>query len=197
VVERGQLVGRGSELPGLSRTPLLDTPEPALNQAFAWAIRRDPAGVRADPVDGWVFGEDDFEELVESARAFRRVGPSAGLAPQVLLHQVVAGLFGIRADGAGGRFEVTPWVVGAWRAMALRRVRCHRTVLDVEVRPRMEWVTVRLEVGFGPAIPVSVQVRNTTPIGQVTIDEVPVQGDRAVLTLQQQHEVTFFLGSFR
>lgn len=194
MVERGQLVGRGPELPGLSRTPLLDTPEPALNQAFAWAVRRDPAGVRADPADGSSFGEDDFEELLESARAFRRVGPSAGLAPQVFLRQVVAGLFGVRADGAGGRFEVAPWVVGPWRTMALRRVRCHRTILDVEVRARTEWITLRFEVGFGPPIPLSVQVHNIGPIGQVTIDEVPVEGNRAVLTLQEQHEVTFFLG---
>ena len=45
MVERGELVGGGPELPGLNRSPLLDTPEAALNQAFAWAVRRDPAGV--------------------------------------------------------------------------------------------------------------------------------------------------------
>ena len=189
------MVGGGPELPGLNRTPLLDTPEAALNQAFAWAVRRDPAGVRADPSDGSGFSEDDFDELLESARTFRRIGPSAGLEPQGFLYQVVAGLFGIRADGAGGRFEVVPWVVDTWRGMALRRVRCHRTILDVELRIRSEWVTLRFEVGFGPAIPLAVQVRNTGSISQVTIDEVPVEGDRAVLTLQQQHEVTFFLGS--
>jgi len=197
MVERGQLVGGGPELPGLNRTPLLDTPEAALNQAFAWAVGRDPAGVRADPTDGSAFSEDDFEELLESTRTFRRVGPSAGLEPRVFLHQVVAGLFGVRADGAGGRFEVAPWIVETWRAMALRRVRCHRTILDVEVRPRSEWVTLRFEVGFGPAIPLAVQIRNVGPISQITIDEVPVEGDRAVLTLLQQHEVIFFLGNTR
>jgi hypothetical protein len=194
-VERGQLVGSRSELPGLNRTPLLDTPEAALNQAFAWAVRRDPAGVRADPGDEFDWGDADLEELLEAARTFRRVGPSAGPEPQWLLYQVVAGLFGVRADAAGGRFEVGPWVVDTWRVMALRRIRCHRTILDVEVRPRSEWVGIRFELGFGPAIPLAVSVRNTGPISQVTIDEVPVEGERAVFTLQQQHEVVFFLRS--
>jgi hypothetical protein len=133
--------------------------------------------------------------LLDSARSFRRVGPSTGLDPQLFLQQVVAGLFGVRADAAGGRFEIHPWRVDSWRAMALRRLRCHRTILDVEMRARSEWVTVRFEVGFGPAIPLSVQVRNTGPISQLTIDEVPVEGERAVFTLQEQHEVTFFLRS--
>ena len=195
MVERGQLVGGGPELPGLKRTPFLDTPEPALNQAFAWAVRRDPSGVRADPGDEPDWGDPDVEELLDSARTFRRVGPWAGPEPQRFLHQVVAGLFGIRADAGGGRFDASPWIVDGWRAMALRRVRCHRTILDFEVRARSEWVTLRLEVGFGPAIPLAVQVRNTGPISQVTIDEVPVEGERAVFTLQQQHEVTFFLRS--
>ncbi|HTL04993.1 MAG TPA: glycosyl hydrolase family 65 protein, partial [Gemmatimonadales bacterium] len=65
----------------------------------------------------------------------------------------MAGLFGARADAAGGRFELAPWIPAGWRTMALRRLRCHRTLLSVDVRPRAEWVTVRLEVGFGPAIP--------------------------------------------
>lgn len=195
MVERRELVGGRTELPGLSRTPLLDTPEPALNQAFAWAVRRDPSGVRADPGTEQVWSDVELEDLLDSARSFRRVGPSTGLDPQLFLQQVVAGLFGVRADAAGGRFEIHPWRVDSWRAMALRRLRCHRTILDVEMRARSEWVTVRFEVGFGPAIPLSVQVRNTGPISQLTIDEVPVEGERAVFTLQEQHEVTFFLRS--
>ena len=195
MVERRELVGSRPELPGLNRTPLLDTPEAALNQAFAWAVRRDPSGVRADPGAESTWSEGELEELLDSARTFRRVGPSTGLDPQLFLHQVVAGLFGVRADAAGGRYEIHPWRVDSWRAMALRRLRCHRTILDVEMRARSEWVTLRFEIGFGPAIPLSVQVRNTGPISQLTIDEVPVEGERAILTLQDQHEVTFFLRS--
>ena len=195
MVERRELVGGRTELPGLNRTPLLDTPEPALNQAFAWAVRRDPSGVRADPGAEQVWSDAELEDLLDSARGFRRVGPSTGLDPQLFLQRVVAGLFGVRADGAGGRFEIHPWRVDSWRAMVLRRLRCHRTILDVEMRARSEWVTVRLEVGFGPAIPLSVQVRNTGPISQLTIDEVPVEGEQAILTLQERHEVTFFFRS--
>lgn len=197
MVERRELVGSRPELPGLNRTPLLDTPEAALNQAFAWAVRRDPSGVRADPGAEPAWSDAELEDLLDSARMFRRVGPSTGggLDPQLFLHQVVTGLFGVRADAAGGRFEINPWRVDSWRAMALRRLRCHRTILDVEMRTRSEWVTLRFEVGFGPVIPVLVQVRNAGPISQVTIDEVAVEGERAILTLQDQHEVTFFLRS--
>lgn len=192
MVERGELDRRRPELPGLSRAPILDSPVEALNQAFAWSVRRDPAGVRADPGGEPDWGLDDFEELLETAETFRRVGPGAHLEPERFLHQIVAGLFGIRSDAAGGRFEIAPWVVPGWRSLALRRLRCHRTVLDVEVRARAEWVTVAFEHGFGPAIPLAVSLRHAGAIARVLVDEVPLDGERAVFTLQELHEVMFF-----
>ncbi len=193
MVERGELDRGRAELPGLTRSPLLDTPDPALNRAFAWAVRRDPAGVRADPggEPGW--GEDDFDELLEAAEWFRRVGPAADLSPAGFLRSVVAGLFGVRADAAGGRFEIAPWVPEQWRTMALRRLRCHRTLLDVELRARTEWLTLRFELSFGPAIPLVAGLRNIGPVAQITVDEEPLQGDRAIFTLHDEHEVTFFV----
>lgn len=161
-------------------------------------MQRDPAGVRADPVaegTGWDAG--DCGDLLELGRAFRRVGPSALGDPRAFLHQVVAGLFGARADAAGGRFELAPWIPEGWRTMALRRLRCHRTLLSVEVRPRVEWVTVRLERSFGPAIPLVLGVRNVGPVQGTTVDEVALEGGRAIFTLQGLHEVVFFLGGER
>jgi len=125
------------------------------------------------------------------------VGPGALGDPREFLRQVVAGLFGARADAAGGRFELAPWIPEGWRAMALRRLRCHRTLLSVDVRPRAEWVTVRLEVSFGPAIPLVLSVRNVGPVYGTTVDEVALLGGRAIFTLQGQHEVVFFLGGER
>jgi hypothetical protein len=192
-VERGELDRGGAELPGLSRAALLDTPDPALNQTFAWAVRRDPSGVRAHPIGFPTWDRDDYDELQESAATFRRVGTAAGVDPGHFLHQVVAGLFGVRSEGAGGRFEMFPWLPESWRTMALRRLRCHRTLLDLEVRARAEWVTLRFERSFGPAIPIATEVRNRGAIAQLTVDEIPVEGGQAVFTLQEQHEVTFFL----
>jgi hypothetical protein len=165
---------------------------PALNQAFAWSVRRDPSGVRADPGGPAGWGLDDFEELLETAEAFQRVGPGAHLEPVRFLHQIVAGLFGIRSDGAGGRFEVAPWLVPDWRSLALRRLRCHRTLLDLEIRPRAEWATVAFERTFGPAIPLAVSLRHAGAIARVMVDEVALEGERAVFTLQELHEVVFF-----
>ena len=193
MVECGELVCGWGELQGLSRTPLLDTPEPALNQAFAWAVRRDPSGVRADPgpePSSW--GEDDFAELIERGKTFRRVGQAALEGPRWLLREVVAGLFGARSDAEGGRFELRPWLPEGWRSFTLRRLRCHRTLLDVEIRARAEWTTLRVELVFGPPIPLSVGLRNTGTIAGIATDEIALEGDRAIFTLQGQHEVLFF-----
>lgn len=138
--------------------------------------------------------EDAFAELVEQARDFQRVGGAAIPAPEAFLQAVVSGLFGVRADGEGGRFELAPWLPEGWRKLALRRLRLHRTVVDVEVRPRAEWATVRLEVSFGPAIPLAVSLRHADPIARITVDDVVLAGPRAIFTLAGQHEVIFFFG---
>jgi hypothetical protein len=149
--------------------------------------------VRADPVSalaGW--DAADFTLLSEEARAFQRVGPRALRDPEGFLHEVVAGLFGIRADAEGGRFAVSPWMPDGWRSMAIRRVRFHRTLLDLEVRPRAEWATVRLNLTFGPSIALALSVRNAGPVGRITVDEHPLEGDRAIFTVTGEHEAMFF-----
>ena len=156
-------------------------------------MRRDPAGVRADPGEPLDWDYAEFNALLELAQSFRRVGPPALASPEQLLREVVAGLFGARADAGGGRFELTPWLPEAWRSIALRRLRCHRALIDVELRPRAEWVTLKLELGFGPAIALSVGLRNVGSIERVTVDEVALEGQRAIFTLQGQHELVFFL----
>ncbi|HEV8149797.1 MAG TPA: hypothetical protein VGP61_06390, partial [Gemmatimonadales bacterium] len=153
----------------------------------------DRAGVRADPGPGlpeWELA--DFEELLDQARSFRRVGAGALPEPALLLREIVAGLFGAHADAGGGRFALSPWVVPGWGSMALRRLRCHRTLLDVELRPRSGWATVRLELKFGPAIALELSLRHSAAVARITVDEVPLEGQRAIFTLQGQHEVVFF-----
>jgi hypothetical protein len=70
----------------------------------------------------------------------------------------------------------------------------HRTLVDIEVRPRAEWATVRLSVSFGPAIPLALSLRNTPPVARVTVDEVPLLRDQAIFTLAGEHELVFFYG---
>jgi hypothetical protein len=144
------------------------------------------------PPDEW--DGSDFSHLVEEARTFRRVGGRAMPDPGGFLREVVGGLFGARADQAGGRFAMAPWVPEEWPAMALRRLRCHRTILDVEVRPRAEWATVRLAVSFGPPIPLALGLRNTRPVARVAVDDVPLARDTAIFTLSAEHEAVFFYG---
>lgn len=156
-------------------------------------MRRDPAGVRADPGDRLDWEHAEFAALVELAKSFRRVGPAALPEPEQMLRDVVAGLFGARSDAGGGRFELAPWLPEGWRSMALRRLRCHRALVDIELRPRAEWVTLKLELGFGPAIALSVGLRNVGSIERITVDEVALEGERAIFTLQGQHELVFFL----
>jgi hypothetical protein len=177
----------------LSRRAQLDTPDSGLNQAFAWAVDKAGSAVRAEEgsgIRGW--DGSDLGHLLSEGWAFERVGPEALPDPAGFLREVVAGLFGAAADQAGGRFALSPWLVPGWRRMALRRLRMHRTVVDVDVRPRAEWVTVRVEVTFGPPVPVAVSVRNGGRISRVTVDDVVLDSERVVFTVSGEHEVMFF-----
>lgn len=134
----------------------------------------------------------DFALLAEEAGTFRRVGAHTLRNAEAFLREVVAGLFGVRADAEGGRFVIAPWLPDGWRSMTLRRLRLHRSLIDLEVRPRAEWATVRLKLTFGPPIALALSVRNAGPVGRVTVDEIALQGDRAVFTLAGEHEAMFF-----
>lgn len=132
---------------------------------------------------------------MQEARAFHRIGPAALSDPGGFLREVTGELFGARADGPGGRFQIAPWIPEGWKSLALRRLRCHRTLVDVEARPRADWCTVRLEVEFGPPIPLALSLRNTPPIARVTVDEVPLARAPAIFTLSAEHEVVFLYGA--
>lgn len=106
----------------------------------------------------------------------------------------MGGLFGARADQAGGRFELSPWIPEGWQSLALRRARFHRTLMDIELRPRAEWTSVRLAVSFGPPIPLALTLRNTPPVARVMVDEVALARDRAIFTVSAEHEILFFYG---
>jgi len=157
-------------------------------------VQRAEAEVQAGPAPAGEWDGSDFSHLLEEARTFRRVGARALPDPAGFLREVVAGLFGARADEPGGRFALAPWVPEGWNSMRLRRLRLHRTLVDLEVRPRAEWATVRLAVSFGPPIPLALSLRNTPPVARVTVDEVALERDPAIFTLADEHELVFFYG---
>jgi hypothetical protein len=75
-------------------------------------------------------------------------------------------------------------------------MRAHRTLVDLEIRPRAEWVTVRVAVAFGPAVPVLVSLpAESGGLVRVTVDEVLLEANRAIFTLQGEHEVVLFRGA--
>jgi hypothetical protein len=149
--------------------------------------------VRADPSPGLPEWDGfDLTDLLERAAVFRRVGAASLPDPADLVRGVAVGLFGARADAEGGRFALAPWVPEGWRSFALRRLRCHRTLVDVEVRPRAEWATVRLAVTFGPPIALALTLRNVGQVARITVDEVALEGERAVFTASAEHEAMFF-----
>jgi hypothetical protein len=175
--------------------PLLDTPDAALNRAFGWSAGRAGASVAAGPgVPGADWDGADFAHLIEDARLFHRVGTHALADPAGFIREVVDGLFGVRAEGAGGRYDLAPWVPDGWPRMALRRLRCHRSLVDLELRPRAEWCTMLVSLEFGPAIPVSLSLRNTPPVARITVDEIALAGELAVFTLSGEHEAVFYYG---
>ncbi|NOT08454.1 MAG: hypothetical protein HOP28_09640 [Gemmatimonadales bacterium] len=171
---------------------MLETPDAALDQAFAWAVGRG-SPVRAEEgrrLADW--DASDLSHLLLEARGFRRVGAAALQDPDALIQEIVAGLFGVSAGGEGGRYILAPWLPEGWRKMALRRLRCHRTLLDIEVRPRAEWAIVRLAVLFGPPIAVELSLRNAGAVSRLTVDDVALEGERAIFVAQSEHEVMIF-----
>jgi hypothetical protein len=90
--------------------------------------------VQADPESALTeWDSADFALLVEEARRFRRVGAHALPDPEAFLREVVGGLFGVRSDAEADASSLAPWLPDGWRAMAIRRLRFHRALVDVEV----------------------------------------------------------------
>ncbi len=162
---------------------------------MAWAVARAGGHLRANPAspDRAAFEQDDFDELIEDVRRWARVRDPHLLRPETLLDRVVGGLFGVRVDGPGGRLEVAPFLPEGWRGFGLRRLRCHRTLIDLEVRPRAEWVTLRLAVTFGPPLATAVSLPDFA-VGGVSVDDTALESVRAVFTAHDEHEVVFYAG---
>lgn len=176
--------------------PSVDSPVQALDQATAWAIRRTGGHLRVDParaINPKPWDEAGTEELLEDARRWERVRGNDVLDATDFLSRVVGGLLGIRLDGIGGRLEVFPALPEGWRQFSARRLRAHRTLFDVDIRARAEWLTVKLAVRFGPPVPTIVGSKIAN-VSRVSVDEVPMVGPRAILTASEEHEVVLYYG---
>ena len=165
-----------------------------MDRAVAWALRRVGGHLRVDPArpEPAEFSRLDLEGLLEDARRWDRVRANGVLDADELIAEVVGGLFGARYDGPGGRLELRPLPREGWRTMTLRRLRAHRTLLDVEVRPRSEWMTVRLAVIFGPPLAVDLRLPEEYLVSRVVVDEVAMEAPRALFTASGEHEVMLF-----
>jgi len=153
-------------------------------------LRVDPARLGADD-DG---GFDPIQDLLDDARRWNRVRTAGIIEPQDFLGRLVGQLLGARLDGVGGRLELCPAMPEGWRAMTVRRLRAHRTLLDIQVRRRAEWSTLNLAVLFGPPIAVAVSLPEAVSVSRVAVDDVPLEGPRATFTAGREHEVTLYLG---
>ncbi|MGE3614726.1 MAG: hypothetical protein AB7L66_02550 [Gemmatimonadales bacterium] len=154
----------------------------------------DPATSAPLPAsDGFERPDGEADELLEDARRWDRVRDPHLLDPEAFLGQLVGGLLGARLDGIGGRLELALRVPEEWKTFRVRRLRAYRTLIDLEVRNRAEWVTVRLAAMFGPPLAVRIALGGERLVGRVTVDEVPLQGAEAIFTLASEHEVTFYL----
>lgn len=164
---------------------------------MAWALGRVGGQLRVDPAGPRVreWDEAEIAGLLEDARLWRRIRSAAAVEPADLLERVVGGLLGARYDGVGGRLELVPWLPEDWRSLVVRRLRVHRTLLDVDIRARAEWVTVRLAVMFGPPIAVALGLPAHFGVARVAVDEVPLPAARAVFTAAGEHEITLYLGA--
>lgn len=164
---------------------------------MAWALGRLGGQLRVGPAGTRIKDWDEAEiaDLLADARLWRRVRSDRALDPAGFLERVVGGLFGAQYDGVGGRLDLVPWVPDGWRTLVARRLRVHRTLIDVDIRVRAEWVTVRLAVMFGPPVAVALGLPDHVGVVRVAVDEVPLPAERAIFTAAGEHEVTLYLGA--
>jgi hypothetical protein len=184
-----------ADRPGGRHYPAVVSPDSALNRAAAWAIGKVGGHLRVDPAgpDPESWAGEAVTGILEDARAWSRVGGSGIIAPAEFLGRVVGLLLGARLDGAGRRLGLEPALPSTWRSLVVRRLRAHRTLLDLEIRPRAEWVTVKLAVVFGPPIVVEIGLPEGYRVSRVVVDDVPLEAARAVFTAAGEHEVTLYL----
>ena len=176
--------------------PSIESPDLALNQATAWAIRRVGGHLRANParaVRDSIWDDDDLAGLLGDAREWTRIRSDQVLVAEEFLDRLVGGLLGIRLDGLGGRLEISPSLPQEWRHFRIRRLRAHRTLLDLDIKSRAEWLTIKVALMFGPPMPVAVSSFSAT-VSRVAVDEIPMEGPRAVFTIGGEHEVTLYYG---
>ncbi len=147
----------------------------------------DPAGSQ---FPDW--NEADIADLLDDVRMWRRLRSDSAVDPADLLRRVVGGLLGARFDGVGGRLELQPWLPEGWPKMVVRRLRVHRTLIDLDIRVKAEWTTVRLAVMFGPPIAVGLRLPDHFGVARVAVDEVPLPASGAVFTAAGEHEVTLY-----
>lgn len=167
-----------------------------MNQAAAWAIRRVGGHLRVDParaVRSAPWDEEEAEALIDDARRWSRVGGDGVIEADEFLARLVGGVLGAHLDGIGGRMELWPALPGGWKHLVVRRLRANRTLLDLEVKARAEWLTVKLAVRFGPPVPMLVGSLDQT-VARLTVDEISMVGPRAIFTAEGEHEVTLYYG---
>jgi hypothetical protein len=173
-----------------------ESPDAALNHAVRWAVERLGGHLRVEPVGAGlpVWDDDELAELIDDARRWDRVRAGGILDPADVSSRIVGGLWGARIDAGGGRLELVPSMPAGWKSMAIHRLRAYRTLLDLELRARAEWATLKIAVKFGPPIPLLVRLPEPAKVVRVTVDEIPLDARQAIFTAQQEHEVTLFRG---
>jgi hypothetical protein len=186
------LLGRGADRLAdawrqLARSaPRLETPDPGIDQAFAWAWLR--GGGRPDPAGPAPAATPEALSAAATRFLADPGTPDPGPARAVLAESL-GGLWGVAAE-APGALSLQPLLPPSWAAMALRRWRVGRTVLDVELRRRRGDLVARVHRVFGPRLVVTLQPRGRR-IESATVDDVELLGGRARFEAADRHVILF------
>jgi hypothetical protein len=169
---------------------VLDALEAILDRTASAAISE----LRAAALDAPIQDGIQAHAIMEAAAAALRRGPGAllgaGAAPALL--ESVVSLWGLEPDAPEAALGVAPSLPSGWQGFALRRLRVGRSLLDLEIRRRLEAVVLRVAHLFGPRMVLTASLRGQV-VDATEVDGEPLPASRARFETHDRHEVRFHL----
>ncbi len=120
--------------------------------------------------------------------------PDQAWSAAMVIAPAIEGLWGVVPDALNHTVQLSPYLPQDWNDMALHRLRVGPTTLDLRLRRRPGRFLLKVARAQGPRIRIAATLRSAGPVKQLTVDDEPLGGGRAVFEADTEHEVQFVVG---